>query len=84
VYEALSCVLWNSEKSAKFLQAYHYALFHGHVAKSLVYMVRAGRHAEVLSMVYMQSDMVRGGKCVPVCAELATCQQSNTAIRLAM
>jgi hypothetical protein len=46
--------------------------------------VRAGRHAEVLPMVYLQGEMVRGGKCVPVCAELASCQQSDTAIRLAM
>eukprot|EP00802_Teleaulax_amphioxeia_P001771 Tamp_01773.p1 GENE.Tamp_01773~~Tamp_01773.p1 ORF type:complete len:978 (-),score=217.46 Tamp_01773:562-3495(-) len=72
------------ERAGRWKEAYHYAIFHGHVAKSLVYMVRAGRHAEVLPMVYLQSEMVRGGKCVPVCAELASCQQSNTAIRLAM
>ena len=58
-----------------------YSVFHPSCAHA---QVRAGRHSEVLPMVYMQSDMVRGGKCVPVCAELASCNQSNTAIRLAM
>ena len=46
--------------------------------------VRAGRHDEVLPMVYTQSEIVRGGKCMPICAELAICNQSNIAIRLAM
>ena len=35
-------------------------------------------------MVFRQSAMAGAAKCVPVCAELAACNQSDSAIRLAM
>jgi len=72
------------ERAQRWKEAYHYAIFHGHVAKSLAYMARAGRHGDVLPMVFRQSALACGGKCVPVCAELASCNQSDTAVRLAM
>eukprot|EP00960_Hanusia_phi_P071799 767634-Hanusia_phi.AAC.1 len=72
------------ERAQRWKEAYHYAIFHGHVAKSLAYMARAGRHGDVLPMVFRQSALACGGKCVPVCAELASCNQSDTAIRLSM
>jgi len=72
------------ERAQRWKEAYHYAIFHGHVAKSLAYMVRAGRHADVLPMVFQQNALAGGGKCVPVCAELTSCGQADTAVRLAM
>ncbi len=72
------------ERAQRWKEAYHYAIFHGHVAKSLAYMVRAGRHTDVLRMVFRQSAMAGQAKCVPVCAELDKCNQPDSAIRLAM
>ena len=72
------------ERAGRWKEAYNYATFHGHIAKSLVYMVRAGRHAEVLPTVFSHSETLRGGKCMPVCEELTRFNQTNVAIRLAM
>ena len=72
------------ERAGRWKEAYNYATFHGHIAKSLVYMVRAGRHAEVLPMVFSHGETLRGGKCMPVCEELTRFNQTNVAIRLAM
>ena len=63
------------ERAQRWKEAYHYAIFHGHVAKSLAYMVRAGRQGDVIQMVLRQTGLAGGGKCVPVCTELVTCNQ---------
>lgn len=72
------------ERAQRWKEAYNYAIFHGHAAKSLAYMVRAGRYTDVLPMVFRQSALACGGKCVPVCAELAEWGQQEAAIRLAL
>jgi hypothetical protein len=72
------------ERAQRWKEAYHYAIFHGHVAKSLAYMVRAGRQADVIQMVLRQTGLAGGGKCVPVCTELVTCNQPGMGMRLAL
>jgi len=52
-------------------EAYHYAIYHGHISKSLSYMVRAGRHHDVLSMVNHQV-------CDCVCVYVCVCMQGAT------
>ena len=54
------------ERAQRWKEAYHYAIFHGHISKSLSYMVRAGRHADVLQMVNHQRALALAGKCVAV------------------
>ena len=72
------------EHAQRWKEAYHYALFHGRVAKSLAFLVRAGRHADVLPMVLSQSAIAAYSKCLNVCQELVSANQANSAIRLAM
>jgi hypothetical protein len=47
-------------------------------------MIRAGRHADVLPMVFLQGTLACGGKCVPICVELAQWGQAETGVRLAL
>ena len=54
------------------------------LAKSLAYMVRAGRQGDVIHMVLRQPAIAAGGKCVTVCQELVTCNQPGTGLRLAI
>ena len=56
-------------------EAYHYAIYHGHISKSLSYMVRAGRHHDVLSMVNHQ---VCECDCVCVCVYVCVCMRGAT------
>ncbi len=72
------------ERTQRWQQAFHYAMFHGHMAKSLAYLVRAGRSNDVLPMVQRQTSLASGAQCVPVCAELVQSGHPDTAVRLAM
>lgn len=72
------------ERTQRWHEAFHYAMFHGHFAKSLAYMVRAGRSQDVLPMVQRQSALAGGAQCVSVCQELALSGQTDTAVRLSM
>jgi hypothetical protein len=72
------------EHAQRWKEAYHYALFHGRIAKSLAFLVRAGRHADVLPMVLSQSAIAAYSKRLNVCQELVSANQANSAIRLAM
>lgn len=72
------------ERSHRWKEAYHYAIFHGHISKSLTYVVRAGYHKDVLSMVKKQRALARMGKCIAVCNELVAVNRDEHAWRLAM
>lgn len=71
------------ERAQRWRKAYHYAIFHGHFSRSLSYMVRAGRHHEIL---HIMKDRARSmsSKCVSVCRELASLGDLNFAYRIGM
>eukprot|EP00277_Geminigera_cryophila_P004309 CAMPEP_0179423252 /NCGR_PEP_ID=MMETSP0799-20121207/10899_1 /TAXON_ID=46947 /ORGANISM="Geminigera cryophila, Strain CCMP2564" /LENGTH=286 /DNA_ID=CAMNT_0021197511 /DNA_START=369 /DNA_END=1226 /DNA_ORIENTATION=+ len=72
------------ERAKRWKEAYHYSIFHGHISKSLFYVVRAGRHLDVLQMVKHQRALAHLGRCVQVCVELDTCSYDDYAWRLAL
>ena len=62
------------ENAKRWREAYHYAIFHGHVFKALMYLVRADRQPELLQMICRQRELTRGGRCVAVCSQLVSPQ----------
>ena len=70
-------------RAQRWREAYHYAIFHGHFSRSLSYMVRAGRHYEMLSMLKERARSMCS-KCVSVCSELAAAGHFNYAYRIAI
>ena len=62
------------ENAKRWREAYHYAIFHGHVFKALMYLVRADRQPELLQMICRQRELARGGRCVAVCSQLVSPQ----------
>jgi len=61
------------ERAKRWKEAYHYSIFHGHISKSLFYVVRAGRHLDVLQMVKHQRALAHLGRCVQVCMCVCVC-----------
>jgi len=72
------------ERANRLQEAYHYAIFHGHIIKALSYMVRAGRQSDILHMVKRQHALALGGKCLSVCTELCATDWVDYSYRIAI
>eukprot|EP00802_Teleaulax_amphioxeia_P004177 Tamp_04181.p1 GENE.Tamp_04181~~Tamp_04181.p1 ORF type:complete len:968 (+),score=189.37 Tamp_04181:81-2906(+) len=72
------------ERANRLQEAYHYAIFHGHIIKALSYMVRAGRQRDVLQMLKRQQALALGGKCLSVCNELLATDWVDYSYRIAI
>ena len=50
------------ERTLRWKEAFNYATFHGRIAQSLTYAVRAGRHKDIVLLVKQDCATVRSGK----------------------
>jgi len=50
------------QSTLRWKEAFHYAMFHGHIAESLTYAVRAGNHKDILLMVKQHPAVARRSK----------------------